>query len=204
MLHELAIYLFQMSTRWVFGKAHCILAQVRQEHFTWILVFAIQDCNPLVITDACPLTIFMMQLEKCRLDPITTINISPRLLSFAHLVFLSNNIPWKIETSNSPICCMRVLTFTITLLCNCSKIDLRTIEKQSTSTKLSKSFWQEIRRNQVNALRKGIQFLSYLARREPDFISSFTDIEDSFHLFMQRIDAFDDLILHENERKIFL
>lgn len=152
----------------------------------------------------------MVQLERFSLNPLTMVDISNTFLSFVNLVFLSNSIPWDIDSSNSCTCCMRLLIYTITLLCNCSKIDVKTIEQEGNrlkrkNSKFDDNFWRRVRRKQLNALRKGIRFLSYLAKRDPDFIIRVSDTtEDSFYLFMQRIDAFDDLIIHENEREFLL
>ncbi|XP_015592175.1 uncharacterized protein LOC107266325 isoform X2 [Cephus cinctus] len=67
-------------------------------------------------------------------------------------------------------------------------------------TKLDDSFRRRIRMKQMDSLRKGIQFLCYLATCDPDFIIRQSDVENSFHLFMHRVTSFEGLILHESEK----
>lgn len=64
-----------------------------------------------------------------------------------------------------------------------------------------KNYWINIRRKQLTTMRDGIKFLRHLATCDPDFMIRLSDIEDSFHLFMNNIATFDNLILHENERE---
>lgn len=71
------------------------------------------------------------------------------------------------------------------------------------SEKLDRNFWFDIKKVQYKVLRQGIRFLCHLAICDPDFVIRSSDIEDSFHLFIQNITFFEDLILHENERKYY-
>ncbi|KAL2728306.1 hypothetical protein V1477_017582 [Vespula maculifrons] len=64
-----------------------------------------------------------------------------------------------------------------------------------------KNYWINIKRKQLTTMRDGIKFLRHLATCDPDFMIRLSDIEDSFHLFMNNISTFDNLILHENERE---
>ncbi|XP_026668984.1 uncharacterized protein LOC108624518 isoform X2 [Ceratina calcarata] len=58
-----------------------------------------------------------------------------------------------------------------------------------------------ITRRQGRVLRDGIKFLSHLAICDPDFVIRFSDIEDSFHMFMMNLNAFENFHLHENEQE---
>lgn len=69
------------------------------------------------------------------------------------------------------------------------------------SEKLDCNFWFKIKKIHYRVLRQGIRFLCHLAICDPDFVIRSSDVEDSFHLFIRNIAFFDDLILHENERK---
>lgn len=71
------------------------------------------------------------------------------------------------------------------------------------SEKLDRNFWFEMKKVQYKVLRQGIRFLCHLAICDPDFVIRSSDIEDSFHLFIRNITFFEDLILHENERKYY-
>ncbi|XP_020288152.1 uncharacterized protein LOC109856860 isoform X2 [Pseudomyrmex gracilis] len=66
---------------------------------------------------------------------------------------------------------------------------------------LDQNFWSDIKKMHYKVLRLGISFLSHLAVCDPDFVTRFPDIENSFHLFMCNIAFFDDLSFHENERE---
>lgn len=61
--------------------------------------------------------------------------------------------------------------------------------------------WSIMKKKQSKVLRDGIRFLSHLAICDPDFVIRLTDIEDSFHLFMRNLNAFENFILHENEQE---
>ncbi|XP_011870203.1 PREDICTED: uncharacterized protein LOC105563313 [Vollenhovia emeryi] len=69
------------------------------------------------------------------------------------------------------------------------------------SEKLDCNFLCNIKKIHYKVLRQGIRFLCHLAICDPDFVIRFSNIEDSFHLFIQNIAFFDDLILQENERE---
>lgn len=69
------------------------------------------------------------------------------------------------------------------------------------SEELDRNFWFNIKKIHYEVLKQGIRFLCHLAICDPDFVIRSSDIEDSLHLFIQNIAFFDDLILHENERK---
>ncbi|XP_077282780.1 mutagen-sensitive 304 isoform X2 [Temnothorax americanus] len=84
------------------------------------------------------------------------------------------------------------------------KCNKQNMEKHLTeiySEKLDRNFWFDIKKIHYKVLRHGIRFLCHLAICDPDFVIRSSDIEDSFHLFIQNIAFFDDLILHENERE---
>lgn len=69
--------------------------------------------------------------------------------------------------------------------------------------KLDKNFWLGIKKIQHKILKQGIRFLSHLVICNPEFLTRSSDIEDMFNLFIRNIAFFDDLILHENERKYY-
>jgi len=79
--------------------------------------------------------------------------------------------------------------------CNKQNMEKNLIEN------LDRNYWSDIKKIQYKVLRQGIRFLCHLAICNPDFVIQLSDIEDSFHLFIRNIAFFDDLILHENERK---
>lgn len=84
------------------------------------------------------------------------------------------------------------------------KYNKHNMEKHRTETyseKLDRNFWFNIKKIHYKVLKQGIRFLCHLAICDPDFVIRSSDIEDSLHLFIQNIAFFDDLILHENERK---
>lgn len=144
----------------------------------------------------------MAQIERFPLDEVTTICISDAFLSSVNLLIGAESISWITESSKSCNCCSRILSFAITLLYKCSKINLSQVEtKSKLNASDDKLFRTSLKKKQINTLKKGIKFLSYLAKREPDFIMRVSDIEDSFHLFMQHVTNFDGLQLHENERE---
>lgn len=171
-----------------------------------IIVFLM---NFFVLLDACTLAVFMAQLMKFKLDEVTTIKLAFSMLSFVDKAFLLNRITWPDE-SNVHNCRTNLLTFTITILYSCSKIDLNKVRSRLTADecptsriwrKLDHQFWGEIKRKQFNALRSGIRFLSFLAKRDPDFFVRASDVDDLFQLFMQQVTMIEDFALHENERK---
>ncbi|XP_043286356.1 uncharacterized protein mus304 [Venturia canescens] len=152
-------------------------------------------------SDACSLEIFMSQIERFRLDDATTICMSDSFLSSVNLVIVTESISWVTESSTSCNCCSSILSYAITLLCQCSKINLNRADGKTKRSGGDELFWTNLKKKQMNALKKGIKFLSYLAKREPDFIMRVSDIEDSFHLFMQHVTTLEGLQLHENEQE---
>ncbi|XP_015124946.1 uncharacterized protein LOC107046754 [Diachasma alloeum] len=159
--------------------------------------------------NACTLAVFMAQLMRFKLDEVTTIKLAFSMLAFVYKAFLLNNISWPDE-SNLHYCRTNLLTFTITILYNCSKIDLEKVRSRltadecptsSTWRRLDDNFWGGVKRRQFNALRSGIRFLSFLAKRDPDFIVRASDVDDLFQLFMQQVTMIEGFTLHENERE---
>lgn len=69
--------------------------------------------------------------------------------------------------------------------------------------KLDQNFWLGIKKVQHKILKQSIMFFSHLATCNPDFFAHLPDMEDMFNLFIRNIAFFDDLILHENERKCY-
>lgn len=88
-----------------------------------------------------------------------------------------------------------------------TKCDVQNMEKhqieETYPKKLDRNFWSDIKKIQYKVLRKGITFLCHLAICDPDFVIRSPDMENSFHLFIRNITFFNDLILHENERKYY-
>lgn len=83
--------------------------------------------------------------------------------------------------------------------CNTENIEKRQVEDYP--EKLDRNFWLDIRKTQHKMLKEGIRFLCHITISNPDFIIRSPDVENSFHLFLRNITFFNDLILHENERK---
>ncbi|XP_063987261.1 uncharacterized protein LOC135167712 [Diachasmimorpha longicaudata] len=159
--------------------------------------------------NACPLAVFMAQLMRFKLDEITTIKLAFSMLSFVYQAFLLNNISWPDESSVH-YCRTNLLTFTIAILYNCSKINLEEVRSRLTADtcptsrtwrKLDDNFWRGVKRRQFSALKSGIRFLSFLAKRDPDFIVRATDVDDLFQLFMQQVPMIQGFALHANERE---
>lgn len=90
-------------------------------------------------------------------------------------------------------------------VCQMRSVVGRDAEKRLTTEtypdNLDQNFWSDIKKIHHRVLKLGISFLSHLAVCDPDFVIRFSDIENSFHLFMCNIAFFDDLSLHENESK---
>ncbi|XP_066601091.1 uncharacterized protein [Prorops nasuta] len=66
-------------------------------------------------------------------------------------------------------------------------------------------FWKNLKVKQIGALEGGIKFLCYLAMCDPDFIirsSDQTQIRDTFHLFMQNLNLFPELLKDNEEAMI--
>ncbi|KAK2585501.1 hypothetical protein KPH14_010152 [Odynerus spinipes] len=75
------------------------------------------------------------------------------------------------------------------------------MEQMHPKDRTNKNYWISIKRKQLLTMKEGIKFLRHLATCDPDFIIRLSDIEDSFHLFMNNIGNFDNVTLHENERE---
>ncbi|XP_043507898.1 uncharacterized protein LOC122527620 [Frieseomelitta varia] len=78
--------------------------------------------------DACPLQIFLVQLENYHFDLLTAVDITDVLLQFVQYILQTDVIPLRSETLNSCNCCMKLLRFTIKTLCKCTETNLTTIE----------------------------------------------------------------------------
>ncbi|KAK9305806.1 hypothetical protein QLX08_003314 [Tetragonisca angustula] len=78
--------------------------------------------------DACPLQIFLVQLENYHFDLLTAVDITDVLLQFVQYILQADVIPLRSETLNSCNCCMKLLRFTIKTLCKCTEANLTTIE----------------------------------------------------------------------------
>ncbi|XP_046413375.1 uncharacterized protein LOC124176303 isoform X1 [Neodiprion fabricii] len=70
----------------------------------------------------------------------------------------------------------------------------------SNSEQLDKNIKLQSKHKQLITIRKGIMFLCFLSTRDPDFIIRLSEIQDSFNLFMQQIESFDDLQLNDTEQ----
>ncbi|XP_043250218.1 uncharacterized protein LOC122396138 [Colletes gigas] len=188
--------------------------------------------------DACPLQIFLAQVENHWFDIIAAIDITDAMLQFVQYILQTDVIPLRSETLESCNCCMKLLRFTIKTLCKCAETNLGAIRdfdldrfpleqkdvchlksicaKHSTccptgSKHCIRKVYRDqftdpnarmtLNRRQRKILRDGVRFLSHMAICDPDFVIRLSDIEDSFHLFMRNISAFDDFVLHENEQE---
>ncbi|XP_033358994.1 uncharacterized protein LOC117238296 [Bombus vosnesenskii] len=78
--------------------------------------------------DACPLQIFLVQLENYDFDLLAAIDITDVLLGFVQYILQTDIIPLRSENLNSCNCCMKLLRFTIKTLCKCSEANLAAIE----------------------------------------------------------------------------
>nr|XP_012148149.1 PREDICTED: uncharacterized protein LOC100878573 [Megachile rotundata]XP_012148150.1 PREDICTED: uncharacterized protein LOC100878573 [Megachile rotundata] len=76
------------------------------------------------IPDACPLQIFLAQVENHHFDLIAAIDITDTLLKFVQYVLQTNVIPLRSDTLDSCNCCMKLLRFTIKTLSKCSEVNL--------------------------------------------------------------------------------
>lgn len=84
------------------------------------------------------------------------------------------------------------------------KCNMNNMEKHPVAMypgKLDRNFWSGIRKTQHQVLKEGIRFLCHVTICDPNFIIQSPDIEDLFHLFVRNITFFNDLKLHDNERK---
>lgn len=188
--------------------------------------------------DACPLQIFLAQVENYEFDLIAAVDIADILLQFVQYIVHTDSIPLRSENLDSCNCCMKLVRFAIKTLCKCSEMNLTAtgnfnpsnvpmktnvscnlrcicakhspIQGESKETCIREIYremfsdenvWTDTKRKQSKVLRDGIKFLSHLAICDPDFVIRLTDIEDSFHLFMRNLNAFENFLLHENERE---
>lgn len=170
---------------------------------TWKNVLSFTD-------DACVLKVYIEQLKRFHFDEITMINITHALMSFVDVGFRSQVIPWRSET-DSDDCCGILLTFAITMLYQCAKINLATVRNRfSPADKTEKNkqenlydhFWHRVKHKHLETLRMGIRFLSYLAKRDPEFINRSIVVDNSLTLFMEYINSVDGLTLYEVERTV--
>ncbi|CAL7938753.1 unnamed protein product [Xylocopa violacea] len=74
--------------------------------------------------DACPLQIFLAQIESYHFDIISAIDITDVLLRFVQYILHTDVIPLRSETFHSCNCCMKLLRSTIRTLCISSEADL--------------------------------------------------------------------------------
>lgn len=132
---------------------------------------------------------------------------------------------------NSCNCCLNVLKFVVINLCECSKIDVNIIKRKYTNNlKISKddvdkinnklflkykivenwenyekeyigNFWNTLQSSQYSAISYGIRLLSYLAKRDLDFMIRETSIQDAFHLFLHNLDNRVDIKLKKSDSK---
>ncbi|KOC65099.1 ATR-interacting protein mus304 [Habropoda laboriosa] len=167
--------------------------------------------------DACPLQIFLAQVENYHFDIIAAIDTTDILLQFVQYILHTDIISLRSETLNSCNCCMKLLRFTIKTMSKCSEANLAALgnfnfdnfpvpKKDTCNLKSIYKFsdenaWTTMKRRQSKILRDGIRFLSHLAICDPDFVIRLSEIEDSFHLFMRNLSAFDNFVLHENEQE---
>ncbi|XP_076249757.1 mutagen-sensitive 304 isoform X2 [Calliopsis andreniformis] len=78
--------------------------------------------------DACPLQIFLAQVENHHFDMILAIDITDTLLQFVQYILQTDIIPLRSETLESCNCCMKLLRFTIKTLSKCSNVNLSAIK----------------------------------------------------------------------------
>ncbi|XP_014210821.1 uncharacterized protein LOC106641092 [Copidosoma floridanum] len=183
-------------------------------------------------TDACPIEIFIAQLEHFKLDPITLVNITRDLASFSLISLLNDSIPWLEKTMNSCNCCLNLLKFVVINLCECSKINVVELKNKYTETNISSqkpkletdkknnktsskeklyedwkryeqnsnvNFWDALKTLQYSAIAFGIRLLSFLAKRDLDFMIRLTYIEDAFHMFLDNLNIRSDLELKKSD-----
>ncbi|XP_053986293.1 uncharacterized protein LOC128880332 isoform X1 [Hylaeus volcanicus] len=78
--------------------------------------------------DACPLQIFLAQVENHQFDIIAATDITDALLQFIQYILQTDVIPLRSETLESCNCCMKLLRFTIKTLCKCAEANLSAIK----------------------------------------------------------------------------
>lgn len=180
------------------------LAQVENNHFDLLAAIDITDVllqfvQYILHTDIIPL----------RSETLNSCNCCMKLLRFtiktlykcseANLElsgdFNVNNFPvQKTDFCNLKSICAKHSSFNTAT----SEMCIREIYRDKFS---DEDTWSIMKRKQSKVLKDGIRFLSHLAICDPDFVIRLSDIEDSFHLFMKNLSAFDNLLVHENERK---
>ncbi|XP_076643967.1 mutagen-sensitive 304 [Halictus rubicundus] len=77
--------------------------------------------------DACPLQIFLAQVENHHFDIIAALDITDALLQFVQYVLQTDAIPLRSETLESCNCCMKLLRFTMRTLSKCAEANLSAI-----------------------------------------------------------------------------
>ncbi|XP_076294227.1 mutagen-sensitive 304 [Lasioglossum baleicum] len=77
--------------------------------------------------DACPLQIFLAQVENHHFDTIVALDITEVLLQFIQYVLQTDAIPLRSETLESCNCCMKLLRFTMRTLSKCAEANLSAI-----------------------------------------------------------------------------
>ncbi|XP_078039018.1 mutagen-sensitive 304 [Augochlora pura] len=78
--------------------------------------------------DACPLQIFLAQVENHYFDIVVTVDITDTLLQFMQYVLQTDVIPLRSEILDSCNCCMKLLRFTMRTLFKCTEVNLSAIE----------------------------------------------------------------------------
>nr|XP_033329578.1 uncharacterized protein LOC117222151 [Megalopta genalis] len=77
--------------------------------------------------DACPLQIFLAQVENHYFDTVVALDITDTLLQFMQYVLQTDVIPLRSETLESCNCCMKLLRFTMRTLFKCTEANLSAI-----------------------------------------------------------------------------
>ena len=78
--------------------------------------------------DACPLQIFLAQVENHHFDMIAAVDIADALLQSAQYILHTHAIPLKSEAEESCNCCVKLLRFTIKTLSRCTNANLAAIK----------------------------------------------------------------------------
>jgi len=114
-----------------------------------------------------------------------------------------NNTEWQNSFSAIKKCYIlkKINYKNYTCQTKCSRQSIENHLSDTYPEKLDQNFWLGIKKIQHKILKEGIKFLSHLAICNPEFLTYSSDMEDMFNLFIRNIAFFDDLILHENERK---
>lgn len=114
-----------------------------------------------------------------------------------------NNTEWQNSFSATKKCYIlkKINYKNYTCQTKCSGQSIENHLSDTYPEKLDQNFWLGIKKIQHKILKEGIKFLSHLAICNSEFLTYSSDMEDMFNLFIRNIAFFDDLILHENERK---